>query len=485
MGHGTSRSRTFVTRPLVVVRAELNGEPVNVRCGSGRILEVGAAVRPASTDDVIDARGGAVIPGLHDHHLHLAALAARAESVVVGPPEVTTRAQLAQALRQASELPFGGDALAWIRGVGYHESVAGDLDRHDLDEIVADRPVRLQHRSGAMWILNSRALAAAAIGSDAPAGVERDRAGMPTGRLLRVDDWLRSRVQARPVDLRAASERLLAFGVTGVTDATPSTDATDVQLLSDAVVSGGIRQRVTVMGAQPLLGHTWRGIDVGPMKILIDDVALPSVDHVAGSIAAAHSSGRAVAIHCVTRIGLVIAIAAWRQAGVEPGDRIEHASVVPADVIGELRETGILVVTQPSFVHERGDRYLVEVEPDDRDLLYRCGSLIAAGVRVAGSTDAPFGDPNPWNAMAAATDRLTAAGESLGAAERIGPQRALDLFLSPPSSPGGTSRQVRPGAAADLCILGQPLAQAFDALREVSIAATVIAGEIVYRGAGL
>ena len=34
----------------------------------------------------------------------------------------------------------------WLRGTGYHESVAGELDRHALDRWVPARPVRVQHR---------------------------------------------------------------------------------------------------------------------------------------------------------------------------------------------------------------------------------------------------------------------------------------------------------------------------------------------------
>ncbi|WP_229758442.1 hypothetical protein [Peterkaempfera bronchialis] len=54
----------------------------------------------------------------------------------------------------------------WVRGVGYHESVAGPLDRDRLDALVAHRPVRVQHRSGALWILNSAG--AALLGLDDP-----------------------------------------------------------------------------------------------------------------------------------------------------------------------------------------------------------------------------------------------------------------------------------------------------------------------------
>lgn len=102
--------------------------------------------------EVIDGRGGALLPGLNDHHLHLHVTAADASSVRCGPPHVRTPEDLARAL---AATPGNG----WIRGVGYVETVAGLLDAEALDRLHRRRPVRLQHRSGAMWILNSQASA--------------------------------------------------------------------------------------------------------------------------------------------------------------------------------------------------------------------------------------------------------------------------------------------------------------------------------------
>ncbi len=78
----------------------------------------------------------------------------------------------------------------WIRAVGYHQSVAGDLDRDVLDRMIPDRPVRVQHRSGILWVCNSAALAALDAEHETAPGVERDAAGRLTGRLWRMDRWL-------------------------------------------------------------------------------------------------------------------------------------------------------------------------------------------------------------------------------------------------------------------------------------------------------
>ncbi|MEO5587291.1 MAG: amidohydrolase family protein, partial [Novosphingobium sp.] len=99
---------------------------------------------------IFDANGAALLPGLHDHHIHLAALAAKRASVWCGPPEVTSRAELADALVRPGE--------GWIRGIGYHDSVMGLPTAHELDALLCHRPVRIQHRSGRMWLLNSLAL---------------------------------------------------------------------------------------------------------------------------------------------------------------------------------------------------------------------------------------------------------------------------------------------------------------------------------------
>ena len=65
------------------------------------------------------------------------------------------------ALAQASDelaAALNRPGQGWVRGIGYHESVAGMLDAADLDTMVDHRPVRIQHRSGRMWFLNSAGL---------------------------------------------------------------------------------------------------------------------------------------------------------------------------------------------------------------------------------------------------------------------------------------------------------------------------------------
>ena len=115
---------------------EVAGEVVDVVIVGDRITAVGAGLRPPAGARRIDGGGGALLPGLHDHHLHLAAMAARAGSVPLGPPAVRTREALGTALATADAAAAPG---RWLRAVDYHESVAGDLDRDDLDGFVSEQ----------------------------------------------------------------------------------------------------------------------------------------------------------------------------------------------------------------------------------------------------------------------------------------------------------------------------------------------------------
>lgn len=440
---------------LITNAVLLDGTRADVRVGAA-ITDIAASLKAAPGEDVFDARSGTVLPGLHDHHVHLWAAAAALDSVPVGPPRVRTPQQLKDRLHNAAT-----DSDGWIRGVGYHDSVAGALDRHRLDELAPDTPVRVQHRSGALWALNT-------------AGLRRiGAAEHPDGRFFRTDPAV---PRTRVAGLRPLSDRLSAFGVTGVTDATPGYGQPDVETFTRVRQSGELRQRLHCMAVPGTTATAEVGI--GPAKLILDDTTL-DFDAVCRWVADAHTAGQPVAVHAVTDSQLVVTLAALREVGVHRGDRIEHGAVVPGDCIDDLRALGVTVVTQPNFVGERGDEYLADVEPAHHDQLWRVATLRAAGVPVALSTDAPFGDADPWAAMRAAVDRRTPAGRTLGMAEKVDARTALAMFLGHPDRPA-LPRRIAPGQPGDLTVLTAPPQQMLERLDAGLVAATVIGGVVVY-----
>ncbi|OBG99551.1 MULTISPECIES: amidohydrolase family protein [unclassified Mycobacterium] len=423
----------------------LDGRTVDIRVGA-QIEEMGEGLAARKGEGVLYAGGGTVLPGLHDHHVHVRSAASALDSFLVGPPGVTTKEQLTQLLSNATPGPDG-----WIRAVGYHESVAGELDRAALDALVRDVPVRIQHRSGALWMLNSEALG---------------RVGLPEhpdGRLRSADRGWSDALAQRETDLAELSRRITATGVTGVTDATPDLAADDMVALLVSHRRGEFRPRPSFLS---------------PGKKILQDDRL-DLDALTAWVAAQHGDDRPVAVHCVTAAQLVVTIAALRAAGSHPRDRIEHAAVVPDENLADLAELGVTVVTQPNFVAERGDHYLADVPAAEHPQLWRVASLLDARVPVALSTDMPFGHGDPWTAMRAAVYRTTPGGAVLNPNECVSALTALTMFLGRPDQPG-RARTVDTGQAGDLCVLTEPPATVLAELDAGMVAATVIGGELVY-----
>lgn len=442
---------------LTIRNVEIDGRMgLDIRIADGRIAEIGVGLHGPQE---IDGQGGALIPGLCDHHIHLFGLAARAESVTLDQVAAATRTR-----------PPG----AWIRVLDYHECDAGELTRADLDALAPRHPLRVQHQTGSLWVLNSLALEALGEGDDPP-GLER-----ATGRLWRGDAWLRERMGAEPPSLAPIGAQLAAYGITALTDASVTTDDAGAARLAEAHRSGALPQRLTLMSGGPLAAPSDGAFAVGPVKVLLDDHSLPDFDDFVARVAAARRQGRNVAVHCVTAAELALTLAVFEAAGSGVGDRIEHGGVIPAEAVPVLKRLDLTVVTQPVFIAERGDRYAAEVPSADRSDLYRCASLLAGGVPVAASSDAPYGSVDPWAGIAAAVHRRSQGGVLLGPDERIDARAALGLYLDDPAAPGRRPRRVAVGAPADLCLLAAPLHEALATPDAGHVRVTLIEGRVVH-----
>jgi len=349
----------------------------------------------------------------------------------------------------------------WVRAIGYDERVAGLPDRDVLDQWLPDRPLRIQDRTGGYWLLNSAGVAKLGE-APLPACVERGNDGRANGRIWRGDAWLRERIGGSPPSLTALGQRLAQWGVTGVTDAGAANGAEEAALLA-----GTMLQRLVIMGTEAL--PPGAGYTLGPVKLLFDENDLPPIEQAASRIAAARALGRHVAAHCVTMGELVFYLQALDLAGgSQPGDRIEHGGMIAESLIGDIAAAGLTVVTQPNFIHDRGDRYLEQIDSHELGDLYRLGSLLRGGVRLLGGSDAPYGDANPWTALRAATDRRTRNGGVIGAREAIDRRTALSLYQG---------ARLALGTPADLILYDWP----DDPEALASVELTLIGGDIAWK----
>ncbi len=454
-----------------------------VRPNGGPLCDVGiAAGKISAIDHRIDVRapeiecaGQELRPGIRDHHIHLLATAAQSDSIDLR--ELTDANETIAKLTTFASSRVEG---RWIRATGYDERAAGMIDRRVLDQWCPAHPLRVQDRTGALWILNSSALAKLGD-AELPACVERWGDGQPTGRIWRGDAWLRERLGAHPPSLRSLSEQLAAFGVVGVTDASATNGRSEAKLFEQKINQGEIRQSLCLMGNEDLPESAY--FTRGALKLLYDERDLPDVDAVATRIQVARDQQRQVAAHCVSLSETLLFLDALETAGGTcVGDRMEHGSVLPDWLFDRLRASRLTLVLQPGFVRSRGDRYLAEMDPHELRDTQRLGSLAEHGVKLAGSSDAPYGTANPWDAIRAACDRLTADGQMFGPAESIDAERAFALFTGPLDDLANPAR-IAVGEAADLILLPKPLKLFLADRDQNNVSLTLAQGQLIHQAA--
>jgi predicted amidohydrolase YtcJ len=386
----------------------VDGARTDCRLRDGIVAELAPGLAAGDGERVLAAGGGALVPGLADHHLHLRALAAARRSIDLGGRPLSAIGTVGA---------VAGDGLVRIIGAGE------EVTRGQLDELFGDRPVRVQHRGGALWTLNTAAL------DLLPAGLTDDE--RRTGQFWRSPGRLRA--LSPPADRTALAEvgaRLAGYGITHVTDASPDGDP--------AVLA--VDQHVCSLAAA---GN-------GPRKIVLSDHLDLDYAALVRGIRTAHSDGRPVAVHTVTAASLALLLAAFAETGTVPGDRVEHAAVCDDAAAARLAELDVVVVTQPTVYARHRAAFRRDSDPGERDLLWRYGGLLRRGVRVAISSDAPYGDPDPWRSIAAAATELADG-------ERVPPATSVASLFGRPEDAGGAVRAVRVGEPADLCLLAEPL----------------------------
>lgn len=464
---------------------------------AGRIVRVGAdaACRRAASAGarVIDCGGMVVLPGFVDPHLHLLAWAAALRAVDC--TDARSIDEIVQRIRErAADLPPG----TWVRAVGYDESRLAEgrhPTRWDLDAATTAHPVRLVHRSGHALVLNSRALALAGItvASEEPPGGVIDRRlsdGEPTGLLLEMNEVVARAVPPLPraelvAGLREAGKRLLAAGITAVQDLsyTNGPDAANV-LAALARESGFAPRLLPPAEGWPGDAAALSGDVARPVKVMLRETGerpVPDVAELAAIVRACHARGRAVAVHAVERRTVTAVVEAFTRAAVRGGEarhRIEHAGVCPPELARRIAALGLIVVSNPVFLAESGDRYLRDVAPADRPYLYDTAGLAAAGVRVAAGSDAPVVSADALATVRAAVTRTARSGAVLPGMG-LDPERATALVTAAAAHAAGVEAElgrIAPGLAADLVVLS-----AEPHRPDARVEMTVIGGEVRWR----
>jgi predicted amidohydrolase YtcJ len=149
-----------------------------------------------------------------------------------------------------------------------------------------------------------------------------------------------------------------------------------------------------------------------------------------------------------------------------------------------VRAQGIVPAMQPAFFWEFGDGYLQNYGRDRADVMFPARSLLAAGVTVAGSSDAPVTDYRPLFGIEQAQTRATLAGDVCGPDERVDLETAIRMHTingAYASFEEQLKGSIEPGKLADLAVLSDDIRRVpVTALRDLPVAITVVEGRVVH-----
>ncbi len=423
-----------------------------VRISGGRFVVVGALAdaRNGRRAREIDLGGAAAFPGFTDSHVHIAGVGMAA--MVLDLVGVASIAELTQRLRDyAAAHPEGA-----IVGRGWIETHWPERrfpNRADIDAVVSNRPVFLQRIDGHAAVVNSAALALAAVDSNTsnPAGgsIERDPSGAATGILV---DNAMSLVESQlptptPEMVRAAiaeGARLYASrGWTGI--ANMSTSLAEAQILADLAQRGELPLRadiyLTPQDSEAILqsGPYGDGLaHVRGVKLYMDGalgsrgaaLLAPYSDAPTQGLLVARQARVQVATHAIGDRGNRLVLDAYRDTFADDPRalraarwRIEHAQVIASDDIPRFASQGIIASMQPS--HAISDLHFAPARlgPNRLAGAYAWRALLDSGAMLAAGSDAPVEKGDPLIEFYAASYRHDLTGFA-------GPDWRLDQAVS-------------------------------------------------------
>jgi predicted amidohydrolase YtcJ len=167
-----------------------------------------------------------------------------------------------------------------------------------------------------------------------------------------------------------------------------------------------------------------------------------------------------------------------------PRHRIEHCAMAMPDLRARIRQAGVIPVAQAVFLWEYGDGYLHDYGPERGAAMFPVRSLLAEGIPVALSSDAPVTTAEPMRGLSVTLTRKSQTGQVVGPDERIGIMAALRCYTlhgAYAEFAEDVKGSIEVGKLADLTLLGAEVLRLDpDELVDVPTDMTVISGKVVF-----
>jgi len=492
---------------------------------SGRIVALGATRDIAALADadtlVLDLRGGTVLPGFIDAHVHFTQTGLGS----LGPEVygLTSRSGVLEVVADAVARTASSEPLL-VHGCCFHDLDA-PLTRQDLDRVAPHNPLLVADMGAHACAFNSRAWSALRLPADAP-GIDKAPDGSLSG-LLRGAANTRARYtyyntvvsdETRVAALHRASQMALEVGITTVhalDGGSPDRGwlpQRDVEVLMREQNRLPVHTVVYFQSTRVDVAQQWGLPRIGGC-VWVDGTYF---EHTAGLVAPysdqpctcgclyfsqdelddfvwnAHRAGLQVSMHAIGDAAIEQLLRAYERAlqkepRADHRHRIEHFSLPTANHIERTAKLGIIASMQPNFATHppvdaagkrtgRGLQELLGVERFERRHPYR--RLLEAGILVAGGSDA---DPQPMGPLIGIQLLASHPDE----ARRLSPTEALKLYTINPAFAAFEEHDkgtLAVGKCADLVVLAQdPLTAPPAKLASIPVELTMVRGKVAWQ----
>ena len=514
-------------------------EAVAVR--GNRILAVGtgAEIETHRTDatTVVDAKGGTVLAGFNDAHVHFLSGGESLDRVNLF--DANTVEEVQETIRAFAE---SRRDRPWVLGQGWlYASFPGGLPtRQQLDAVVSDRPAVMGCYDGhSVWV-NSKALALAGVGRETPdpanGVIVRDETGEPTGVLKESAQQFVYPLLPKPSPdeklqlLRNAIGRAQSLGVTSVQNAGMDPDELDLYAELERRGELGVRM-YAALPAPPGFSEAdaaryeellkkypgTPSLKTGAIKMFADGVieshtaallepyankdttGIPNytAEDMNRIVSMMDAKGWQIWIHAIGDRGIRMALDAYEKAAeANPAPargrrhRIEHIEAVSATDIPRFGQLGVIASMQPFHANPITnvlEVWAVNLGPERASRAWVWKSLREASTRLAFGTDWPVVDLDPRLGIHTALTRQTVDGKPEGG---FGPEQRLPLDVVLDTWTSGSAYAsfederkgtLAPGMLADIVVMsGDLFAAPIETVKDFEVEATIFDGRVVY-----
>lgn len=502
----------------------------------GRITRVGTNDRVladrGTATEVIDAKGGTILPGFIDPHVHIVMGAMLSAFVDVRPMVCETIDQVMAKLRAAAAKAEPG---AWLMAKGFDPSITkgnANITRVELDAVAPANPLFMLNASGHLAYVNSKAIELSGVTETTPdpPGGGRYFKG-PNGKLTGViaggssyGPFMRLMPRATPEILLAAAERELmkaaSKGCTMLVDCGLGAFAgpDELMLLKGLIAQKKSPVRLAAFMTStnmdvwlqnpevvPNAGDDWLRLlgfkfwsdgsnqgNTGYQRERYKNVDSRGVlsfpaDELTAGVKRAHDAGWQIAIHANGDAAIDVTLDAYEKAltanpRVDHRHRIEHCSIAWDEHFEKMRKYGITPSFLIGHVHYWGRAFRERIfGPEKAARLDATASALKAGVRFTLHSDYDVTEIGPLRCMENAVTRIMRdGGEVLAPDERIDVEQAIRSMTIDAAYQARMDHAVGtldPGKYADLVVLDEdPMAVDPTRLSKISVRETWVEG---------